>query len=73
MAENKDKIEVGEEFKFVWLDMDTGEFSNSWTNNENKYLTIDLLDRAAENNCVVIKYQCINDSKFEFYNMMKLR
>lgn len=69
--------EPKEEFKYVWLDINTGKFSNSWGenthNNVGEFLTEEELKNSAEKNWMLIKYKCVNKPEFELYNMMKLR
>lgn len=56
-------------FKYVWLNIATGEFSNSWNEEEYEYST----DEAIPEGWNLIKYECLNDEKFEFYDSMRLR
>ena len=62
-------------YRYVWLNLDTGEFSNSWGEEDQKLLGGDKvsLDGAKAGNWKLIKYQCLTDKEFEFYNMMKLK
>lgn len=67
--------------RYVWLFLDTGEFSNSWTEREHEFLEKLLEDN--ENYKIglnddhrpvkLIKYECLNDENFEFYHQMRLR
>ncbi len=65
-----------EKYKYVWLNLNTGEFSNSWDEKTQQCLgdTInnELKDESYKG-CKMIKYECLNDTDFEFYNKMKLR
>lgn len=62
-------------FRYVWLNMNTGKFSNSWNEEtHNKYIADDEeeLALARKDNWKLIKYQCLSDEKFEFYDLMKI-
>jgi len=63
--------------KQVWLNMNTGEFSNSWDKpNEISHLHNFLLEgrqNAKESGWKLIEYTCLNDDEFKFYNQMKLK
>jgi hypothetical protein len=68
--------------KQVWLNLATGEFSNSWNpERERELLGKKLYDEgmekqiksANETNWKLIEYECVNDPTFEFYGMMKIR
>ena len=63
--------------KQVWLNTNTGEFSNSWDKpEENDYLHNLLLEtrlQANDDGWKLIEYTCLNDNDFKFYNMMKLK
>jgi len=66
-------IEISQ-FKYVWLDLNTGEFSNSWS--EEQYpnaIDEEMLKTATDKHWKLIKYQCVNEQEFEFYNRMKLK
>jgi len=62
--------------KYVWLNLNTGEFSNSWDQETHEHVfktNEDLfLDKATKDNWKLIKYECVNDESFELYNMMKI-
>lgn len=59
---------------YVWLNINTGEFSNSWNSEEyDKSLKQSDIDEAKKKGWKLIKYSCINDENFQFYNKMKLR
>jgi hypothetical protein len=63
--------------KYVWLNLDTGEFSNSWDEKMHKdtfeydsdyeYITTNNLRTK------LICYECPNDENFEFCNLMRLK
>ena len=68
-------------YKYVWLNLKDGTFSNSWDGSES-YITKSKEDfekemiKLAEDNdpyWKLIKYECISDSDFEFFNLMKLK
>lgn len=66
--------------KFVWLNMNNGEFSNSW--NEKDYAQNSIVWetinkeleelKIAPNGWKLIEYTCKNDETFDFYNKMKI-
>lgn len=61
--------------KYCWINLHTGEISNSWDNtlyNPNA-MTPDLLAIARDKGMVYIEYKCLNDDSFEFYPQMKLK
>ena len=62
--------------QYVWLNVITGEFSNSWSEEDHikyaKYFP-ELLKEAEKTNHKLIEYTCLNDNKFTFYNQMKLK
>ena len=63
--------------KLVWLNIQTGEFSNSWC--EKEYENIDdcslaaLIKGASKGPWKLIKYECINDEEFELSHMMRIK
>lgn len=67
------------DMKYVWLNLVTGEFSNSWTEEEHKQYYCESafgkeqLEKARESHWILIKYECINDQSFELYRQMKLK
>ncbi len=65
------------EYKYVWLNMVTGEFSNSWsedTHNKHGQTLIDSVKNSDKGTDLkLIKYQCLTDESFDFYQQMKLR
>ena len=61
---------------YAWLNLETGEFSNSWTEEEHKkYLTDKDIEEHTKKFPLwkLIHYECPNDKKFLFSNHMKLR
>lgn len=59
-------------FKYVWLNLNNGEFSNSWSEDEQKHIDDEIIQEAKNNNWKLIKYQCLTDEDFEFYSRMKV-
>jgi hypothetical protein len=57
--------------KYVWLNIQTGEFSNSWTEKEQEEFHPENHLNPNNKHWKLIKYECINEPEFEFYNMMK--
>ena len=64
------------ERKLVWLNIVTGEFSESWTRSDHPTIdTDDLVELsrdAYDNNWKLIEFTCLNDEEFEFNNLMKI-
>ncbi len=59
--------------KYVWFDIETGAFSNSWDEDTHqKYLTPDMIEHARLRNVKLIQYKCLTDDDFELYNLMKI-
>lgn len=63
--------------KYCWLNIETGEFSNSWDHVSHDELGVDLVERIInhhKSDCwKLIKFECLTDEKFEFTIHMKLR
>ena len=62
--------------KQVWLNINTGEFSNSWIEAEvaSTITTEELIEQANEAaGWKLIEYECLNDEDFDFYNMMRIK
>jgi hypothetical protein len=61
--------------KLVWLNLNTGEFSESWK--EEDYSSIDtmlILEKySPKDGWKLIKYECLNDEDFEFNNLMIIK
>jgi hypothetical protein len=59
--------------KYVWLSPDY-KFSNSWDEETQKrFITEEEYNKAfKEKGWRLIEYTCLNDDKFEFYNMMRM-
>jgi hypothetical protein len=63
--------------KYVWLNIQTSEFSNSWNEKDHQILKPDEnglpSDYKISHEWKLIKYECLNDDNFNFSNLMKLR
>jgi len=61
--------------KYVWLNLKTGEFSNSWDDETHADFINEVCgdSRYSSSGYKLIEYTCLNDEDFEFYNQMKLR
>jgi|AntRauTorcE11898_2_1112593.scaffolds.fasta_scaffold33286_3 hypothetical protein len=64
--------------KYVWLNLDTGEFSNSWDEEMHKATFDDDSDlyewmTTNDSRIKLICYECPNDENFEFCNLMRLK
>lgn len=59
--------------KYVWLNINNGQFSNSWGDAEHAYLTQDEIERVTNDGWKLLKYECVNDAAFELSNLMRLR
>ncbi len=58
--------------RYVWL-LEDGKFSNSWDEETHKrHVDQGVIDHATKNGAKLIEYTCLNNEKFEFYNMMRL-
>lgn len=57
--------------KHVWLNIETGEFSNSWSDLEEEELR-ELVDRDFDPKWKLIEYECKNDEEFKFNHMMRI-
>ena len=59
----------------VWLNVNTGEFSDSW--NEEDYPSIDTNELIEKYNpkdgWKLIEYNCLNDTLFQFNNLMVIK
>jgi len=61
--------------KYVWLNIHTGEFSNSWDRELHEKTVLKdpiYLEAAKRDGYKLIEYTCSNDDSFEFYNKMKI-
>lgn len=59
--------------KYVWLNLETGKFSNSWDEKTHQDFFEKRNTHGVDTKWKLIKYECLNDEDFEFYNMMKLK
>lgn len=62
--------------RYVWLDLNTGKFSNSWDKETHDTIGLEsdeeLIKKSTDDNWKLIKYECVNDEKFELYNLMSI-
>jgi len=60
--------------RLVWLNMNTGEFSNSWGVDEYKgeSFSPQYLIKDGNENWKLLEYFCYNDDDFEFFNLMQI-
>ena len=61
---------------YVWLNLENGNFSNSWTQEEHdKYFTDrDLEEHHKDNpNWKLIRYESLSDKEFMFTNRMVIK
>lgn len=60
--------------KYVWLNINTGKFSASWTATDeyNCRKSHEDLKHAEHNGYKLIAYECENDHDFEFNNLMRI-
>jgi hypothetical protein len=61
------------EKKQVWLNINTGEFSNSWDASEPLNRTEENLKESGKDGWKLIEFTCLNDETFVFTQHMKLR
>lgn len=62
--------------RYVWLNIENGEFSNSWTEEEYSsscFSVNELAKDAKGSSFKLISYECLSDEKFEFNRFMKIR
>jgi hypothetical protein len=64
---------------YAWLNLETGEFSNSWTEEEHKRVFDEFDKKTLKEHFKgypqwkLIRYECVNDKDFKFVHHMKLR
>lgn len=58
--------------KRVWLNINTGEFSNSWNDSEYPEFDNDVFMYAEIHGWKLIEYTCVNDTDFELCDLMKI-
>lgn len=59
--------------KYVWLNVETGKFSSSWSEDTHSALIIENLIENCPKTLKLISYTCENDSEFEFNQYTKLK
>lgn len=62
--------------KYVWLNIETGKFSNSWNEEEHdKFFTGKELEEHHKKNPTwkLISYECLTDVNFEFVHHMTIK
>ena len=65
--------------KLVWLNVETGKFSNCWTEKQyenNPYCSKNELIKSANekgNQWKLIEFECLTDENFEFSHTMKIK
>lgn len=74
--------------KYAWLNVQNGEFSNTWCRNDFPFGDLsseseEEFQQKMENfveehhknqkNIKLIKFECVNDSDFEFTSLMKIK
>ena len=61
------------QYRYVWLNTNNGEFSDSWDEQTHSLLSESIFEEASKKGWKIIKYQCLNDKDFEFTRHFKLR
>lgn len=59
--------------KYVWLNILTGEFSNSWDAFPKSFSIEEAISMSKGDEWRLIEYRCLNSESFEFCNLMRLR
>jgi hypothetical protein len=59
--------------QYVWLNINDGQFSNSWSENEHRNLTEADLEKAKKDGWKLLKYECVNDTAFKLSHLMRLK
>ena len=59
--------------KFVWLNIERGCFSNSWVGDIREYYTEKDMENMKNSGWKLIKFDCLNDPKFDFNCRMKIK
>lgn len=66
-------------YRYVWYFQTTGEFSNSWDEEEHDFLVRDMAKNPEQHQKAIddlgaklIRYECITDQDFEFCHLMKV-
>lgn len=58
--------------RYVWLDLNTGTFSNSWDSKDHEMLSKRDVGDAGNKGWKLLEYTCLNDEDFKFYHSMKI-
>jgi hypothetical protein len=58
--------------KYVWYNIQTGKFSDSWDENTHKRF-IPHIENNIPKYYILLKYECINKPDFEFYHMHEIK
>ncbi len=60
--------------KYVWLNIKTGEFSNTWDERLHQQHGKGILEGIEEHSYwKLIRYECLNDTNFQFNNLMEIK
>ena len=59
--------------RYTWLNINTGTFGISWTQDEHPTIDPEDLAKHLQEGFKLIRYECLNDDNFEFTKHMKLR
>jgi hypothetical protein len=60
--------------KLVWLNIETGEFSESWDEEEFSLTdTLDMYSKYTKAGWKLIRYDCLTDEDFQFNNLMVIK
>ena len=60
--------------KLVWLNIETGEFSNSWSDGEHGTSKEELSKfTSSDSKWKLIEFECLNDRDFEFTHLMRIK
>jgi hypothetical protein len=62
----------GQSTKYCWLNVADGKFSESWSHREHIIMPQNLLDTPEHKTFKLIKFECLNDPKFQFTDDMRL-
>lgn len=66
-------LEDKPEYKYVWFNINTGEFGDSFTEEERKkYLNESDMKVVKYTGWKLIRYKCETDESFDFYSKMKI-
>lgn len=62
---------MGQSTKYCWLNVADGKFTESWNHREHIKMPPDVL-QADNTTFKLIKFECLNDPKFQFTDDMRL-